>query len=184
MSRPTHTLKHEHRVIEQALRALDGICVRLELNETIPAEALVHIYDFIQMYADRFHHEKEETCFFPALLKAGMGIEGGPLGFLKQEHITERKLLIDLGAAITAYQHHGEEAKSHIIELARNFSRHLLSHMRREDAILFTLAEEVLDEPAKASVHQAFIKAEIGFGVDSVAHYEQLASELEKSWSV
>jgi hemerythrin-like domain-containing protein len=113
-----------------------------------------------------------------------MAVETGPLNFLKQEHITERKLLIDLGAAITAYQHHGESAKAHIVELARNFSRHLISHMRREDAILFTLAEEVLDEPAKAAVHQAFIEAEVGFGKDSVAHYEQLASELEKSWSI
>ncbi len=184
MSRPTHTLKHEHRVIEQALRALDGICVRLELNETIPAEALAQVLDFIQMYADRFHHEKEEMWFFPALLKAGTEIEGGPLSFLKQEHITERKLLIDLGAAVTAYEHSADSAKAHIVELARNFSRHLLSHMRREDAILFTLAEEILDEPAKADIHQAFINAEIGFGLDSVAHYEQLASELEKSWSV
>ena len=33
MSRPTHTLKHEHRVIEKALRALEGIGMRLELNE-------------------------------------------------------------------------------------------------------------------------------------------------------
>ena len=56
MARPTHLLKHEHRVIEQVMRALEGICVRLELKEVIPEADLIHLYDFIQIYADRFHH--------------------------------------------------------------------------------------------------------------------------------
>ena len=45
-------------------------------------------------------------------------------------------------------------------------------------------AEEMLDEQAKEALHQAFIQAEVGLGLNSVAHYEKLASELEKSWSV
>ncbi len=184
MIRPTHLLKHEHRVIEQVMRALEGLCIRLELKEVIPEADLIHLYDFIQIYADRFHHEKEEMYLFPALRSAGIENENGPLEFLKEEHLTERKLLIALGAAIMEYRQHSENANAHIIEPARNYCRHLLSHMRREDAILFTLAEEMLDEQEKEALHQAFIQAEVGLGLNSVAHYEQLASELEKSWSV
>lgn len=184
MSRPTHTLKHEHRIIEQALRALDGICTRLELGEQIPIEALNQMLDFVQIYADRFHHEKEELHLFPALQESGMQVEGGPLGFLKQEHHTERQLLIDLGVAVTDFRHGSETAKQRIIDIARNYSRHLLSHIRREDAILFMLAEEILDEPAKTSINYAFAKAENNFGDKSVDHYEQMAAELEKAWSV
>jgi hemerythrin-like domain-containing protein len=184
MSRPTHTLKHEHRIIEQAIRALEGICTRLELGEQIPIEALVHALDFVQIYADRFHHEKEELHLFPALQQNGMQVEGGPLGFLKHEHQIERKLLIDLGIAVASYRNGDGEARHQIIDLARNYSRHLLSHMRREDAILFTLAEEILDEPTKTSINYAFAKAEHGLGEKSVEHYEQLAAELEKEWSV
>ncbi|MFN7930606.1 MAG: hemerythrin domain-containing protein [Blastocatellia bacterium] len=184
MSRPTHTLKHEHRIIEQALRALDGICTRLELNEAVPTEALIQMLDFVQIYADRFHHEKEEMYLFPALHENGMLVEGGPLGFLKQEHHTERQLLIDLGVAVTDFRHGQEVAKQRIIEIARNYSRHLLSHIRREDAILFMLAEEMLDEGAKTSLNYAFAKAENSFGDKSVDHYEQMAAELEKAWAV
>lgn len=184
MSRPTHILKHEHRIIEQALRALEGICTRLELGEQVPMEALIDALDFVQIYADRFHHEKEELHLFPALQQTGMQVEGGPLGFLKQEHQTERQLLIDLGVAITEYRQGKEEANRRISEVARNYTRHLLSHMRREDAILFMLAEEILDEPAKTSLNYAFAKAENGFGEKSVEHYEQIAADLEKTWSV
>jgi hemerythrin-like domain-containing protein len=184
MSRPTHTLKHEHRIIGQVLRALEGICIRLELNEAVPVEALVHTLDFVQIYADRFHHEKEETYLFPALQQCGLQAQSGPLEFLRQEHQIERQLLIDLGAAITAYQHGDESAKHRISEIARNYCDHLINHMGREDAILFTLAEELLDEATKTSITSAFAQAEQGFGKKSVAHYEEIAADLEQAWSV
>lgn len=184
MSRPTHTLKHEHRVIEQGLRALEGICVRLELGSQVPVEALIEILDFVQMYADRFHHEKEESILFPALHKKGMQVEGGPLGFLHQEHQTERKLLIDLGVAVSDLRHGNNEAKSRIIELARNYCRHLQSHMRREDAILFALAEEILDESTKKELNDAFSQIQHDFGEKSVEDYERMVSELETAWAV
>lgn len=184
MSRPTHTLKHEHRIIEQVLRALDGICLRLELGEVIPPEAFIHTLDFVQIYADRFHHEKEEMHLFPALQQSGMQVEGGPIGYLKHEHHVERQLLIELGAAITDYRNGDSEAKHRIVEHARNYSRHLLSHMRREDTILFMLAEEMLDEPTKTAINYAFAKAEHGLGEKSVEHYEEMAAQLEKAWAV
>lgn len=184
MSRPTHTLKHEHRIIEQALRALEGVCTRLELGEEIPLAALVQTLDFVQIYADRFHHEKEEMHLFPALQQSGVQVEGGPLGFLKHEHQVERQLLIELGGAVTDYRNHDETAKPRIISSARNYSRHVLSHMRREDSILFLLAEELMDEPTKTALNYAFAKAEHGFGEKSVDHYEELAAQLEKAWAV
>jgi hemerythrin-like domain-containing protein len=184
MPRPTHLLKHEHRVIEQAMRALEGLCVRLELNEEIPVKALIQIFDFFQIYADRFHHEKEEMFLFPALRKAGIENENGPLSFLAEEHLTERNLLAELGAAITEYRQHSENAHLQIIELARNYSQHLLGHLLREDGILFTLAEEILDEATKTEIHQVFIESESALGTYSVSYYEKLACELEESWSV
>ena len=184
MSRPTHTLKHEHRIIEQALRALDGLCTRLELGEEIPLDALNHVLDFVQIYADRFHHEKEEMHLFPALQQTGMMVEGGPLGYLKHEHQVERQLLIDLGVAVTDHRHGNQEAKHRIVEIARNYSTHLINHMRREDSILFMLAEEMLDEPAKTSLNYAFAKAEHGLGEKSLDYYEELAGRLEKAWAV
>jgi hemerythrin-like domain-containing protein len=184
MSRPTHLLKHEHRIIEQVLRALDGICLRLELGEFIPDEAFINTLDFVQIYADRFHHEKEEMHLFPALQQSGMQVEGGPLGYLKHEHQVERQLLIELGVAVMDYRNGDGEAKHRIIEKARNYSQHLLNHMRREDSILFMLAEEMLDESAKTAINFAFAKAEHGLGEKSVEHYEELAAQLEKAWAV
>ena len=55
MSRPTHLLKREHRVIEQAMRALEGMCLRMRTGGDAPNEELSKLLDFIRNHADRFH---------------------------------------------------------------------------------------------------------------------------------
>ena len=55
--------------------------------------------------------------------------------------------------------------------------------MREEDAILFRLAEEVLDEAVKASLIQSLVQEEAQSYDEIVARYERLAQELEKNWA-
>ena len=184
MSRPTHILKHEHRVIERALRALDGMCMHLKSRGSVPPEALYQILDFIQNFADRFHHAREETYLFPALSQNGIQKEGGALGFLTNEHEIERMLMAELELAIGEYRHGDSEAVDRFVEVANLYREHLVGHMREEDAILFRLAEEVLDEAVKASLTKSFVQEEAQASDGMVAKYERLAQELEKNWAV
>ncbi len=183
MSRPTHILRHEHRVIERALRALDGICLKLKAGGDVPPEALYQILDFIQNFADRFHHAREETYLFPALSQNGIQKEGGALGFLAKEHEIERLLTAELELAIGEYRYGDSEAVARFVEAANLYREHLVGHMREEDAILFRLAEEVLDEGVKASLTQSFVQAEAQDCDGTVARYERMAQELEKNWA-
>jgi hemerythrin-like domain-containing protein len=184
MSRPTHILRHEHRVIEQGLRALDGMCSRLELGETASPEAFDRLLDFIQFYADRAHHEKEERLLFPALMKSGFELEEEPLEFLKQEHEIERELSNALGVEFAAYRNGNPEAARLFTETAREYINHLVRHMRREDAILFRLVEEILDEPAKDELCQALNDANARLGPGTMENYERVADELERQWTL
>jgi hemerythrin-like domain-containing protein len=184
MSRPTHILRHEHRVIEQALRALDGMCLNLKTGGDVPPEALYQILDFLQNFADRFHHTREATYLFTALGQNGFREEGGALGFLTEEHEIERTLTAELERAIREYSHGDSSAVDRFVEAANLYRDHLVGHIHEEDAILFRLAEEVLDEGIKASLIQAFAQEE-SQGCDGVVErYERLAQELEKNWAV
>ena len=180
MSRPTHILKHEHRVIERALRALDGMRMHPNSGGSVPPEALCQILDFIQNFADRFHHAREETYLFPALGNNGFQKESGALGFLTGEHETERLLELAIGE----YRHGDSTAVDRFVEAAHLYREHMVGHMREEDAILFRLAEEVLDEAVKASLTQSFGREEAQDRDGTVARYERLAQELEKNWAV
>lgn len=184
MSRPTHILRHEHRVIEQALRALDGICLNLKTGDKVPSEPLYQLLDFARNFADRFHHNKEETYLFPALCPNVLPKDGEALRFLIEEHQIERGLIVELELAIGEYCGGDSAAADRIIAAASSYCDHLTGHMREEEAILFRLAEDMLDETVKSSLIQSFAK-EVGQGDGgAAAKYEQIADELEKNWAV
>lgn len=184
MTRPFHILKHEHRVIERALRALDGVCMRLEGGNQVPASVLTQLADFISTFADHYHHGKEETCLFPALEQRGFQREGGPLGVMEHEHEVERKLVAELYRSIEWYKSGDAQAMRRFIEASRTYIRTLIRHIEKEDSILFRLADEMLSEDDKARLSESFKKAESQIGLEKQQEYEQIASELEEKWAI
>jgi hemerythrin-like domain-containing protein len=184
MTAPLHSLKHEHRVIERGLRALDGICTRLEWGEHVPPEVLSQLVCFISGYADALHHGKEETYLFPALQRQGIPRAGGPLGVFEQEHILERALSEEMRSAIKGYRYVDPEARQHFIDAARSYLNYMVNHIQNEDNILFRLADEILDDQEKDVLTQAFRQVEAEIGRDNVKQYEDLAAELERLWAV
>jgi hemerythrin-like domain-containing protein len=184
MSRPTHLLRHEHRVIIQAMHALEGMCLRMRAGTRVPDGDLSKMLDFIRNFADGFHHQREENYLFPALEQ--IGIEGGngplALAFLRSEHRMERRLLSELARTVGEYRRNSADCEK-FVSVALQFKNHLIGHMQHEEAILFRLAEEMLDEQIKDSLNHAFA-AGSAETQEMNQRYEQMAEELEKSWAV
>jgi hemerythrin-like domain-containing protein len=169
-------------VIEQAMRALQGMCIRLRAGGSVPAVEMAKLLDFIQGFADGFHHAKEETYLFPALEQAGIRNEHGPLAFLSNEHETERKLLGELELAVADYRR-DLAAAGKFVSAALLYKDHLIGHMQHEDATLFRLAEEVLDDQVKDALIRAFTPQNAK-DRETTLRYERLAEELEKAGAV
>jgi hemerythrin-like domain-containing protein len=184
MSRPFHILKHEHRIIERALRALDGVCSRFEAGDSVPAPVLLEIVDFITTFADHYHHGKEETFLFPALERRGITREGGPLGMMEYEHQVERELTADLVQAISLYQDGNGEAIQRFVEASRSYLRLLVSHIEKEDSILFRIGDELLEEEEKAALAASFTQVDAALGGRTLADFELLASRMEEKWAL
>jgi hemerythrin-like domain-containing protein len=184
MSQPLYTLKHEHRVIERALRALDGICIRLEWGEPIPSSALTQLVEFINEFADRFHHGKEEAYLFPALERRGIVRRGGPLAAIHSQHEIERELTAEMRRALEQYKDLHSESRQNFVKAARRYVDHLIAHMQTEDSILFRLAEEILEETDLVELKAAFGRAESELTPRTREEYERLAGELEESWVI
>jgi hemerythrin-like domain-containing protein len=179
-----HILKHEHRVIERVLRALEGGCYRLAYKEAIPTEVLAEIVDFISEFVDGYHHAKEEAYLFPALERQEIMRDGGPLGFIELEHELERDLIDELKIAIEGLKVENDVSRKAFIETAHRYIKHLINHMQQEDAILFRLAKELLDSSEAESLTKGFKQAEKEFGEGTVKRYEELATNLEERWAV
>jgi hemerythrin-like domain-containing protein len=184
MTNPFHVLKHEHRVIERALRALEGVCLRLEGGYEVPHSTLYDLAGFISSYADLYHHGKEETCLFPVLEMRGIPRQGGCLGVIEGEHEAERKLVTELYHSIESYKAGDQQAVRRFIEAGRTYTRTLIRHIEKEESILFMISSEVLDETDKEALMEAFKQAEGRLGADKQQECERLASELEEKWAI
>jgi hemerythrin-like domain-containing protein len=178
MTNPFHTLKHEHRIIERGLRALDGLCLRLEWGSELTPDALSQVVDFTANFVNRFHHDKEEQCLFPLLAEHGISEEGGPLGAIRREHTA------NLTDAIEGCRKGDASAIKQFVEAAYRYSAHLIGHMQKEEAILFRLADEMLDDDEKDELMAGFRRAEAALGAGVYERYQKIATDLEKRWAV
>src|SRR5215831_7386162 len=169
MSGPFHLLKHDHRIIERGLKALDGACLRLETGDQIPAGDLSQLIEFISLFADSYHHGKEEIILFPMLVRAGIQYQGGPLGAMEREHQIERRLMGNLKTATAEYGQGISEAGSRFIEAARAYTHLMVGHLEREDGVLFPIAEALLNEDERLALIAEFKKADDRFGTSRIA---------------
>jgi hemerythrin-like domain-containing protein len=182
MSLPLHTLKHEHRIIEKALRGLSGICVRLETGEEVPAEVISDILDFIGGFADRYHHGKEEKYLFP-VLQQGKVFNDELFDALNQEHEVERILTAEMDSFLRQVKAGQDLDVQLLAKAALRYIDHLTRHIRHEDSILFRLADELLDESEKENLSENFRNAAIELGLGEIERYEQVAAHLERDWA-
>lgn len=173
----TEALKHDHRVIEKVLAALERL---MESSVGASLETWRKAIDFIRNFADKCHHLKEEKIFFPALEERGIPREGGPIGMMLTEHEEGRRYVRMMADALLFAEEEPGPAKTTLIENARAYLRLLRDHIRKEDEILFVLADEALTLEEQKDLLRAFEEheaREIGPGIHE--KYVQIAKEFE-----
>jgi hemerythrin-like domain-containing protein len=155
MKTPTSTLRDEHALILQALDLLEGAAARGARGLPIPRGWWAELIAWFRTFADSNHHAKEERALFPALARAGVPAEsGGPIAVMLEEHGEGRALIQSMAEG---------EAQTQAAA-ARRYIGLLRAHIDKENTILFPLADELLDEAARAALGRAFdtVEAEIG----------------------
>ncbi len=177
----SEVLMNEHRAVERVLKVLERSADRLDAGEAVPAQIFEDSLDFLRNFADKCHHGKEETALFPAMAKAGVPVERGPIGVMLAEHNEGRGYIRAMGEALEAYKRGDETARRPLAENARAYASLLAQHIRKEDDILFPMANQVLSDAEQQRLIAEFdrIEAEhIGPGVHE--HYHQMIDELDR----
>ncbi|SRR6266545_878764 len=166
---PTDVLREEHRVILRALDLLEVAARRLAAGRPLPEEWWAAIIAWLRGFADTNHHAKEERLLFPAMVKAGVPLSGGPIGVMLEEHERGRALIRAMEA--------GEG--SACAARAREYVTLLREHIDKENGVLFPLADAVLDEAAQRGLGREFeaVLAEQGREA-SIPHAEAAIERL------
>ena len=173
----TDELKAEHEGITVMLRVLGELASRVESGQEVDEKDVIQVIEFFKVFADACHHGKEEELLFPALEQAGVPRLGGPVAVMLHEHDQGRRYIQEMalslaGRNMPAYVKTGTDMPG-FARAARNYIDLLSDHIRKENDILFTLADQVLTKEKQSELHQAFGALErdrMGPGIHEALH--------------
>lgn len=114
----------------------------------------------MKIFIDKFHHGKEEDLLFPAMQKAGVHREPGPIGELMIDHIKGRSLAREMNLAAERYRKYDRGAPARFVRSAKSYISLLGEHIRKEDEIYFPLAEKAISESQKKELWESFEEVE------------------------
>jgi hemerythrin-like domain-containing protein len=143
-------LRADHVRIDRALGALRTYVAHRLRGDAPPASARsdgARFVRFFRVFADRFHHSREEGVLFPALLEH-LEIPGdrGPIAAITQDHVELRAMLSTLATLLDEDLDapHAGDARARLEATAIAYSRALWLHIDAETSVLFPECEERL----------------------------------------
>jgi Uncharacterized conserved protein len=170
---PISELKDEHQAVKLTLEILAQISAKLAQGQKVDLAHLDQILEFLTIFVDKCHHGKEEDLLFPALEKAGVPREGGPIGVMLQEHELGRGYIKDLIQGITDFKSGDQTAVTQIIENIEYYSDLLTQHIDKEDHILYPIAEKAFSREENNALLEGFAAIEeqrVGAGKHEAFH--------------
>lgn len=175
---PTETLKHEHQIILLALGAVEREMSQIQAGEPVPEERIGQMIDFVQNFADRCHHAKEEKLLFARMGERGMTVHGGPIGVMLQEHDEGRRLVRAAAGALPQAGAGDASARTALAANLLGFVRLLRAHIDKEDNVLYPMADQILTPADQADLATAFERVEAEeMGEGTHERYHELAHE-------
>jgi hemerythrin-like domain-containing protein len=183
--KPTEELMKEHEGILLMLDILGQSCRKLEQQEKVEHADLVKMVDFIKVFADGCHHAKEEGYLFPAMERAGVPREHGPIGVMLAEHDLGRKFVRGMAESLAGGPAGLASDPAEFIHNARSYIHLLSQHIQKENMVLFPMADRVLSDEVKSELSGGFERVEeekVGHGKHE--EYHALLKELKSRYLV
>lgn len=136
--KPIGILMIEHRLIEKVLTLVSKEIEHIDQRLAADASFLKSVIDFIQTYADRIHHGKEEDILFAQLKTKAMNAhDTAVMKELDEEHKDSRRTVAELIQAADGYAK-GDRAQLDVIKEKLTFITGFYPvHIAKEDKDFF-----------------------------------------------
>jgi len=180
----TDILKGEHELIVAMLQVIDAMCAKMESGEHVDHGDIANTIDFIRNFADRCHHAKEENLLFPAMEKAGISRDRGPIGVMLAEHTAGRNFVKGMDRALQLLKEGDDTATEMFIADGQGYVSLLDGHIMKENNVLFDMADQHLSAQQQKELVDGFDRVEreeIGAGVHD--RYHELLHRLRDRYT-
>ena len=180
----TDILIEEHRIIERVLSALETQALRLQAGSPVRPGFFLDATSFFRNFIDGCHHRKEEESFFMAMMDAGLSNQTGPIAIMIAEHEQGREYTRAMEKAARALAGGQASARDDLIRNTLEYVALLRQHIRRENNLVFKMAEQLIPPARQKELTEDFERIEreeIGAGIHE--KYHRLAEAMEKEAS-
>ena len=177
---PTEILEDEHRLIIRVVNALNVFAQNLEDGWEIEDEIFSELIEFMRVFAEKWHHAKEEDVLFPLLVARGVPETGCPLAHLIDEHQKSNSFVNELVKSMEALKKGDAEARYAVIKGLRNLSSYYTNHIWCEDNLLFPMANRFLTNEDQKAILQDFSRIDERRGKTLHDHLERFARRIEE----
>jgi hemerythrin-like domain-containing protein len=131
----------EHRLIERMIALIKDALIRIRSAGKVDPSFVDAAVDFIQTYADRTHHGKEEEILFRDLDKRSLSADDRRvMTELVEEHVFGRQLTKALVEANARYRDGDETALAAIARKFQTLVDFYPKHIEKEDKVFFPAA--------------------------------------------
>lgn len=162
----TRCLREEHQLILKVLNSFEVVLARSDESGTISREEFEPFVEFFRGYADRCHHCKEEDRLFPCMEACGVVRDGGPIGVMLTEHQQCRMHIRTIAEHLDDADAGDTVARELVMEHGLMFHGLLTGHINKEDAFLFTMADQLIQNDDLATLALSYDQAEAEPGYD------------------
>lgn len=179
MSDFIHELKNDHRVIQQVVAGMSAVAELLDSGKRVDPSVLADLVQFLRVFADQCHHEKEEQHLFPLLSTNANVSTRRELESLAREHRSAKQLVSQLAKVAAVYIHNPGAVRYRVVDLLQQLVELYPAHIWKEDFLLFPMAQQNLSNTEKRDLEKKFDYVEREVGEDVHAGFVMLAKKLE-----
>ncbi len=181
----TKILSSEHRVIEVVIDCMVKMTDKALAESKLDGQSAREAVDFIRTFADQCHHGKEEDILFVEMVAKGMPSDSGPIGVMLSEHVMGRNFVKGMSENIDAAAAGDESAVKAFAENAKGYAALLRAHIKKEDDILYPMAEQTFNEDEQKKMLESFHHVEKDhMGEGTHEKYLKLAKSLAEKFGV
>jgi hemerythrin-like domain-containing protein len=149
-------IRSEHRSIKAVLHALEYFVDRLWIGKPAPDAKVFHaMLQYIDLFAERLHHPKEERHLF-SRLRLRTREADALLDLLEADHLHGAQRIRVLEQTFMRYE---EGGITHFLAFAQEvdaYARFYRAHLRLEEEQIFPVAERALTDQDWSEISAAF----------------------------
>ena len=147
---------NEHRSISAVLHGMQYLMNEIrERRAKIDPRVFRAMLYYLDTFAERVHHPKEDRYLFEAMRRRGAQADT-VIAELEREHASGEDSLRRLEQYLVRYEEGGDKEFPAFAEAVEKFCRDYWDHMRKEEENVFPLAEKLLAKADWEAIDRAF----------------------------